>query len=158
MIESKDKEIAVVAVGNPLRGDDGIASELCKSLPSELLHTVKVVDLGPYTNLIYEAIKDCSVVVIVDAIRLTDAAASPLMLPLDKATKQVRCNSSHGFSFVDELNLRFVGAMKKPALYLFGVAVTGDDESFEISEGLRAKLPQLRQELALFVQGLLSHA
>ena len=158
MVPSDTREIAVVAIGNPLRGDDGIASQLCNCLPAKLLDTVKIIDLGPYTNLIYDSIKDCSAAIIVDALSGDNRTASHVVLPLDNANSHIAFKSSHGFSFIDELNLRFIGAKNKPAIYLFGITAKDWDSSEDLSETLRQRLPKLRNELTAFIQGLAAHA
>lgn len=148
--------LALVAVGNTLRGDDGIAQALCKQLPADLFSFLSFYDLGTYTGQLPECLRGHRAAIVVDATASGQGGAGHLsIVKLREAADckgQLELKSSHGFSLLDELSLVADREALPESITLFGVA-SGDSLWGEgISDELQACLPFLVKQLLALIE------
>lgn len=156
--------VALIAMGNTLRGDDGIAQLVCRSLDTNLLDQVCYFDIGTASVYLPNCLLKHSAAVIVDAVAIEsqqDAGSSRhgsvlVELPeLIRSKTPAALRSSHGISFVDELKLFFEGKKLLKSLNFFGIYCKAQDWQHSISHELENKIPTLKTELELHLNKLL---
>lgn len=149
--------LCIVTVGNSLRGDDGIASALCQSLPETVLSDVCLFNLGPYTSYLSDCLKGHKAAIIIDSTcdGLSPGSVSIVDLHALLEGPNVNINSSHGFSVADELKLAKQLGNLPNRLIFFGVEIGEVNWKETISPALKEKLPLLVSNLAFLVQRIL---
>ena len=150
--------LALISIGNTLRADDGVATVLCKALPQELLARVCSFDLGTHTGLLAECLRGHKAAIIVDSTKNDFAPGSVSMLNLQSVLERpslLSVESSHGFSFFDELRICSSGEALPERLLFFGVEASSIAWSEKLSDALETKVPQIIQRLSLLVTKIL---
>jgi hydrogenase maturation protease len=151
--------LALVAFGNVLRGDDGIAGLLCSGLPLALLDRLCYFDLGLKTQFLSEVVACHKSVLIVDATANGTTIGEILyldLLPLvaDKGKSALlRVTSTHGLSWLEEL--RLMGDLPESIQVLNFLGVEAASSEQGISAALEAQIPQLAIRLSGVVEELL---
>ena len=149
--------VALIAMGNTLRGDDGIAQLVCRSIDTNLLDQVCYFDIGTASVYLPNCLLKHSAAVIVDAVASESTGSSVLieLAELIRSKSPVAPRSSHGISFVDELKLFFESRRLPQTLNFFGIYCKAQDWQHSISHQLTNKLPALKNELELHLTTLL---
>lgn len=95
--------VAVVALGNPLRGDDALASHLLAGLPPAQREALCILDAGSYTRDLPEFLHQHQVGIVVDAA----ASKETIILDLcDVAQRhRIMLDCCHAISWLDEIVL-----------------------------------------------------
>lgn len=153
--------IAVVAIGNTLRGDDGIAQALIAKLPPELASSLEIIDLGIKTQQINECTEDFAKIVIIDA---SAPAGSPGKVTIvDLVGKDIysrnqlvsKTSSTHGLSVADEIAIHnLANKNNQKQIYLFAVEICNHEFGQLLSEELIEQLPKVRTQLLQFLTKL----
>jgi hydrogenase maturation protease len=142
--------VALVTIGNTLRGDDGIAQAVCNALPDAVAESLCRFDLGSYTNLLPLCLAGHEVAIILDAVATGDTPGSVTILDLSDPTRACSAgsiNATHALSLADELQLAgLTGCLPGKTLF-FGIEVEDPGWGRGLSEVLRSKLPGLAGEL-----------
>lgn len=147
--------VALVAIGNSLRGDDGVASFLCATLPDEILEQCCFFDLGTYTSLLGECLGGHKAAIIVDSTRSGVPAGDVSIINLHAVLAEpslLDAECSHGFSFTDELNFISTQQALPDRLLFFGIEAEASNWNEEMSEALKCKLPQMRERLSQLIK------
>lgn len=100
-------KILVVGVGNPLRRDDGIGSEIIKILQKESNPNFTLIDVGTDSFLIFDQLSLYKKVIIIDAVSMgEDSGVVKLFTPKEAKLKiKNDALSTHGFGLVQILKL-----------------------------------------------------
>lgn len=154
----KPSGLALISIGNTLRSDDGIASRLCQTLPRELFAQICYFDLGTYTSHLPECFSGHSAAIIVDCTKsgMTPAAVSVInLLAVLERPSLLMAESSHGFSFFDELRFYADSGDLPSRLLFFGVEAASLNWSEELSQELLSKTDVLAEKLSLLVRTVL---
>lgn len=136
---------ALIALGNELRRDDGIAAELCRNLPVELRERLAYFELGIHGDKITDCLKGARKAIVVDAVSSSTEPGRMTIIEcgsLDNYRANIR--ASHGFSWFHELALV---ANKVPITFV-GVSVTDDSWGTGLSNVMLAAKGRLSSELA----------
>ena len=142
--------LLLLAIGNTLRADDGVAQILCAALPEQIKQQLCYVDLGPYTSLITSCLRSHQAAILVDSITSNNTPGSHLILDLTKILAQpdpINLNCSHGFSFVDELKLAHKTCCLPPLITFFGIEIQDTSWGEGLSKPLQAAIPSLVSSL-----------
>ncbi|MFA7339933.1 MAG: hydrogenase maturation protease [Candidatus Obscuribacterales bacterium] len=148
--------LALVTIGNSLRGDDGIAQRVCDALEPALLARVCRFDLGTFTNLLGDCLAGHHSAVIVDATKSGTAAGNISITDLSVMASgswaaPLKCPSSHGLSLLDELILTNGRIALPKQIILFGVEVSDVDWAAQLSPTLEKCLPSIANSLSRLV-------
>lgn len=146
--------LALVSIGNSLRGDDGVAAAICQGLSKKLLANVCWFDLGTYTGHLSQCLAGHRACVIVDSTCNHAEAGTIAIMDLSAALKRsspLQVKSCHGLSLVDELRLAEKAGNLPGRVIFFGVEADNVDFNDQLSAAIKAKLPQLIANLSLLV-------
>ncbi len=148
--------LALVTIGNSLRGDDGIAQRVCDALAPDILARVCRFDLGTFTNLLGDCLAGHYSAVIVDATKSGTVAGNISITDLSVMASgswaaPLKCPSSHGLSLVDELILTNGRIALPKQIILFGVEVSDVDWAAQLSPTLEKCLPSIANSLSRLV-------
>ena len=146
--------LALITIGNSLRGDDGIASALCDALPSAATADACRFDLGSYTGHLADCLPGHSAAIIIDATRNGTAPGTVSLADLGASsdiTSPLNIRSCHGFSLADELRLAKRLSQLPERIVFFGVEVSNVDWSDKVTPTLEKILPQLVNKLSVLV-------
>lgn len=141
--------IALIALGNELRGDDGIAQLVCRSIDNKMLDHVCYFDIGTASVYLGNCLLKHQSAVIVDAVESENPSQNSLILNLKEvllANNVMDLSSSHGISFIDELKLFYKNTQPK-SLSFFGIFCDKQNWQHAISHHMQNKLLQLKIEL-----------
>lgn len=149
----------VIAVGNPLRGDDGVGCVVLDRLRTVLAGRDPVVELrresGEGTSLM-DAWEGRGRVIVIDAVE--SGAAPGTIHRIDAAEREVPTEffhySTHAFSVAEAVEMARVLGRLPRRLVLYGV----EGGSFAAGEGLSAPVAAAAGELAGKILEELSHA
>lgn len=173
MKKLKDQPLVLITIGNPLRGDDGVASAVCDLLPKEINDYIRRFDLQLFTAFLPDCLNEVSAAIIVDAIRNGKRPGSttiidliPLLIQVKQASGEstgqdksttLSLPSCHNISFMDEL--RFLGRENKlPArLIFFGIEIQEALWQAELSNEVKLALPTACNELNKLIQDLIQY-
>lgn len=148
--------LALITIGNSLRGDDGIAARLSSMLPAGM--DVCKYDLGCYTGLLSDCLSGHKAAIIIDSTQNATAPGTVSILDLramlDRATI-LNVRSCHGFSLADELRIAKNNGTLPKRIIFFGVEVDAVEWTERLSRTLELKLPQLVNNLSLLVTKVL---
>lgn len=149
--------LALITIGNSLRGDDGIAARLCDALPESALLDVCRFDLGPYTGFLKDCLYGHKAAIIIDSTQNGTAPGTVSIIDLDAMLERqsiINLNSCHGFSLADELRIaKQYGALPERLIF-FGVEVENVDWTENLSTKLKDMLPLLVQDLSHLVKNV----
>lgn len=150
--------LCVVTVGNSLRSDDGIASELCDTLPSSLLTQVCRFDLGTHTGYLADCLLGHKVAIIIDCTRNGTEPGTVTILDLSSVVNRsakADIASCHSFSFLDELLLAAKQQQLPERMVFFGVEASNVDWSEKLSSEMKKTFPLLMSRLSFLISVLL---
>lgn len=152
------KPIALIVVGNLLRGDDGISAVVCNALAPSLLSQVCHYDLGTYTNLIGQCLVAHRAAVIVDATCNRAPAGTVSIVDLVGALhgeSSLNIESCHGFSVLDELRLVERTQRLPENIIFFGIEIESASWGQQISDSLGRYVPILAEKLGVLLDALI---
>jgi hydrogenase maturation protease len=147
--ETPMPHVLVLAVGNPLRSDDGLAwraaGELRRSTPPAEIKIVKVHQLTPE---LAEDVSRAALVIFVDAA----ATGEPGTLNCERVVASVE-ESASSHSFTPAALLQLSAALYGTSPVAFLVSVTG--KSFEHGDSLSPEIEQALPHLVAKIQELM---
>jgi hydrogenase maturation protease len=147
MADPTNREIAVIGLGNTLRGDDGVAMALLEHLEISDTHDWHCFPLGTFSTLIGQCFRGQKKALIIDAVH-TGARPGTLILidlspPLSTLT-QGRMRTTHGFSFLDEIQIH--QQFLPEQIWFLGIESDECGAGEKLSAAMQLRLPQLVQE------------
>ncbi len=124
-----DRPAAVIAVGNPLRADDGAGAEVARRLAGRVPAGVRLVELGGEPAELLDAWDGLRVVVVVDAVRAGAAPGTVHRFDASSAPLAVRTGSTstHGLGLAAALELGRALGRLPPRVIVVGIETAGDD-------------------------------
>lgn len=146
--------LAVVTIGNPLRGDDGVATAICSAMPEATTRDVCRFDLGTYTGFLGDCLSGHKAAIIIDSTSNGTAPGTVSILDLGTLldrTAPLALRSCHGFSLADELRLAKKHAHLPKRIIFFGVEIADIDWNEKLSPALQEQLPHLVLSLSNLV-------
>jgi hydrogenase maturation protease len=150
---TKEHGIAVVAVGNSLRGDDGVAAAVCGSLPEYLLDRICYFNAESRVGEIPSFLANHQKAIIIDAMNSggTPGEMQIVQIDLNNVRPEVHVNNAHGLSWLDEL-LVARRTVKLPELITFcGIEVVSTAWKCGLSTPVRRKLRDLSGALTKMI-------
>lgn len=161
------KPVAVVAIGNTLRSDDGVAQVLLSMLPSDLKQRVAIADLGIHSSFISDFISDFGIAVIIDASLPAGCPGKVSIVELDLESRTLATatdgpspvvKSTHGLCLSDEIAISRLAKQSEvyPRVFLFSVEVFDTTFGSAVSEVIAASLPEISSKLAQLLYSLLA--
>lgn len=149
--------LAVIAIGNSLRGDDGIASRLVAALPDGI---ACLFDLGAHPNYMSECLRGHRSAIILDAVKTGKQPGSVTIVDLKELIEQkspLEPKTCHGISLIDEIRLLSLQGALPCRMHLFGVEAGGRasleaEDSEGLSEELKERLADLTHSLIELIE------
>ncbi|HEY9785247.1 MAG TPA: hydrogenase maturation protease [Candidatus Obscuribacterales bacterium] len=149
-VRQKKGLLAVIGVGNSLRGDDGIGPWLVEHLSRSEMENVCAFDLGCYTSYASDLIAAHESSIIIDAVLVWETGgdgpivAAFALADLKSLPQQIK--STHGFSWLDQVRLAEAGQTNKKIIF-FGVPVHDEVWNEGLSAAMKKRLPRLQSDL-----------
>ncbi len=146
--------LAVITVGNSLRGDHGLAAALSKSLPEDLRKSCCRFDLGSYSGFLQECLIRHKAAIIIDATNNGTAPGTVTMLDVSYILTQaepLKINSCQGLMLSEEVRLAKKRGRLPKQIIFFGIEIDKADWNEKISDDVQRKLPQLVNRLSFLV-------
>lgn len=147
--------LVLVAIGNTLRGDDGIAQVICDALPKPILQNVCCFALGSYTGLLIECLAPHNWGIILDATSSGSEPGAVTIIDLAQVLRtpcSIKLDLCHGFSLVEELQLARWRGLVPETLIFFGVEVANTDWGEGLSKTLQVKVSYVASELEHLIE------
>lgn len=145
----------VIALGNPLRGDDGIGNVLLNRLRERGLPAdVELRDLGDGGFDVLHALADADRAVIVDAVRFGGEPGECVVFEPGEVAAIVESRGSHDSDLFELLELAAAREEAPERVVIFGVQPGDVREGEQLSDPLRAALPDLTDALVETVDDL----
>lgn len=151
--------IALVAMGNTLRGDDGVAQFVCANLPCKVGQEVCQFDLGTYSNFLALCFAGHEIAIILDAVNTGQRTGSTTILDVSDPARDCsvpNIGSTHGFSLAHELQIASKMGCRPRKTILFGIEVSDTGWRQSLSNGLMAQVPELVDQLVAVINSLQS--
>jgi hydrogenase maturation protease len=151
------KKIAIIGLGNPLRGDDGVGLLLLQYLQQnkkELPQTIDFIDGGTSGMNLLHILEQYDTVLLLDAVDFKGTSGEIKKFSMDEINNQkIRLSlSTHEpdfltvFSFLKELN-------KAPThLMIFGVQPKDTSYGMRLSKEVKCVLPKLQKQVLKEIQ------
>ncbi|MBE6056827.1 hydrogenase maturation protease [Clostridium sporogenes] len=136
--------IKVIAIGNIIMGDDGIAIEIAKNIQGFLKKNNIEVIIGE-TDFEYclSNIKKDDFLFILDAGYYGKKIGDITTLSLDNYTSHKKGYTQHSYSFIDLVKLYY----KETKGYILAIEVSNIDYTLEISKELKANMNKISNEI-----------
>lgn len=154
-------KLMLIALGNDLRGDDGVAAAVCRALPSYIKDSIAYIELGLQSQSMPALVEAARNVIIVDAVLCNGCAGCADWLELNAGgvARALRLRATHALSWMDELML---AGMPLDGVRFFGIHINKADWQIGLSDEIKAAVPSLVAELAAAcekcVQDCVQHA
>jgi hydrogenase maturation protease len=153
-------QILIVAYGNPLRCDDGVAWRVADALENKFSSDVEILRLHQLTPELADTFRNFRYVIFVDAATCDDSATSPGAIRVREIHRGASepGRFSHVFSpnKVLDLAAKLYGAT--PRAFVITVAGENFDHGESLSPVVSAALPELVARIAELVQQSLSNS
>jgi hydrogenase maturation protease len=148
--EKQSGSMAVVALGNSLRSDDGIALAVLERLMAQgPPDRTCSFSLGTFTTLLSQCLSGHDKVVIIDAMHSGAKPGTVTVLDISQDNLDlipVRARTSHAFSFADEM--KTLSRDQLPGEIVFaGIEVAGCDWGEQLSTQMKLELPALTAQI-----------
>lgn len=147
-------KILVLALGNPLRSDDGAGALVLEGLRTEDTSSeVELLDGGTFGLETILEFRNRELVVILDAVDFGAAPGKWARFELDAllSGSTSECGNLHSLGLTDALRLAEALGLLPPRVVLYGVQPESLEYGHQISPGVRRAVPEilcaLRQEL-----------
>jgi hydrogenase maturation protease len=153
--------LAVIAIGNTLRADDGIGKLLSEKLPEPLSDQVCRFNIESTTQLVTNCLHCHKAAIIIDAMFSGGKPGESTVIDLHAVVRQTKAgvvNSCHGLSIIDELRIASLTSNLPDRLVFFGIEAECADWGAGISESVKERFPELVLELGKVTQDLLDEA
>ncbi len=151
---SEPNGLALITIGNSLRGDGGVAAALSHCLPEHLAREVCRFDLGSYSGVLQECLIYHKAAIIIDSTSNDTAPGTVSIVDVSHIldqTELLNLRSCHGFSLSEEMrSAKKRGRLPKRIIF-FGVEIDKTDWNDKLSPELEAKLPKLVNKLSFLV-------
>jgi hydrogenase maturation protease len=144
MIEIKSARIRVVAVGNPLRGDDGVGPAVLERLRENPISGVDLIDIGSDPLDVVETLLDADKVIVIDAARLDREAGHFEIFRAEDLIEMPGGNpfSTHEYGLAEGLNLaRALGCL--PDVRIIGIQPQQIELGAGLSSAVAARIPDI---------------
>jgi hydrogenase maturation protease len=143
--------VAIVAVGNPIMGDDGIGARVIETLESELAdrEDVTLANAGTTAFFALEAMSGCDRAIVLDAIATgADPGTVHEYRYADGAFEgAVPEMTMHDFSFAEALQAGREAYDLPDPVVILGVEPDRIELSMELSDPIEAAVPALRERV-----------
>lgn len=150
--------LALITIGNQLKGEHDIAAALCDILPEADIKDVCRFDLGSYTGFLADCLAGHKAAIIIDSTSNGTAAGTmsivDLSLALDRAKPPI-IQSRHGASLVDELRLTKQAGKLPKRIIFFGVELSDSNGTEPVVAVLKQPLEDTVKKLSLLVSKVL---
>jgi len=149
-----DGRVAIVTLGNALRGDDGVSEAVCDALPTAISDHVCRFDLGCYTGHLASCLNGHRAAIIIDSVQTGAPTGSACVLNLRNLIDQeapLDISSGHCLSLFDELRLSDRIKRLPEIIYLFGIEVSQIEPADRLSSQLETRLPELVDDLCMLI-------
>gem|GEM_PF-923328 len=156
--DQKPGGLAVVAIGNTLRADDGIAQAVCRALPTSVKKQACCFDLGTHTYFLIDCLRGHSAAIIIDSTSSDNPPGTITVLDLAELVAShspLKCRFSHGISLLDELTVGLWRGLLPATVLFVGIEAASDGWGEQLSDTLAEKLPEVTAEVEKLIQGLL---
>ena len=143
-----EQGLALITVGNNLRGDDGVASQIVQLLPKT--QDFCIFNLGSFTNYLSYCLHGHEAIIIIDAIFTQNSKGKVKVFNLNQSllSGNIPNNlSSHGFSFIDELNFSGTQKLLPPIALFFGIEINNKDGLDIISNDIQKQFSSIVKQL-----------
>lgn len=146
--------LAVITVGNSLRGDQGLAAAISKSLPKDLRNRCCRFDLGSYSGFLQECLIRHKAAIIIDATKNGTAPGTVSMLDVSyilTRAESLKIKSCQGLMLSEEVrSAKMRGRLPKQIIF-FGIEIDRSDWNEKISDDVQRKLPRLVSQLSFLI-------
>jgi len=134
--------LAVLGIGNPLRGDDAVGLRITQNLLGKLPKNVLLLECGMTPENYLGKIEDFkpSHVLMVDAAQINEEAGASRLIPVEEIAGTALSTHALPLSFLAEIIQQSVNAK----VILLGI----QPESIEFREGLSRKLQEASRRIA----------
>lgn len=149
--------LAVIAIGNSLRTDDGAGQALLKTAGETVAGDCCSFVLGTKVQFLPDCLTGHRAGIIIDAMYSGLQPGASTVIDLHsvlKNEKETTIDSCHGLSLIDELKLASLKNDLPEKLLLFGIEAESDDWGQGISRAVKDMLPELASKLAKITQDL----
>ncbi len=150
--------LVLISVGNCLRRDDGISQKALDQLAGSTLKACCRFDLGSHTNHLPSCLAHHKAGIVIDSTQNGLLPGTISIVDLNELLKkdtQLKIQSCHGFSLVDELRIASKYSRLPAKLIFFGIEVEDVNFGAKISQPLESKLPEIVEELSELIEILL---
>jgi hydrogenase maturation protease len=158
----KAEGLALITIGDSLRGGDGIAINLCDQLEeSTALQDICRFDWSPQSGFLSECLSSHKGAIIIDSTQNGTAAGTVSIMDLGamvERTSPMNIRSCHGFSLADELRLTKRSGRLPKRIIFFGIEVNElmrGNGGEKLSSKLTAMRPRFVNSLSLLMTKLL---
>lgn len=154
-----EQRLALISIGNKSRGNDAIASVLCEKIIDDRPENICWFDLGSYTNYLSDCIKSHAAAIIVDAVKVKNAVGRALitdLIPVINGSATLSIQSSHGFSFIDEIRFAKKNSFIPDKIMFFGIEIEAEEISWgeNLDSQLNDKVPELTEQLRVLIKSV----
>jgi hydrogenase maturation protease len=160
-MERVSPEISILAVGQPLRGDDGAGPEAVRRWQKKYPQTAKLVDIlvydTPGPNML-ESIEGHNATLIVDALCSSAPPGTVLrLIPTDLAVFTQGSVSAHGWGVAETLSLGFslYPELAENNIVILGIVGKNFNPGVELSPDLLATLDEIADQIETEARQLL---
>jgi hydrogenase maturation protease len=146
--------LALVTIGNSLRGDDGIAAILSRCLPEPIAKDVCRFDLGAHSGFLEDCLACHKAAIIIDATSNGTAPGTVSIADVSHILNQaspLNFRSCQGFLLADEVRSAKKRGKLPTRIIFFGVEIDKTEWNDKLSADLAAKLPKLVSKLSFLV-------
>lgn len=148
--------IRIIAVGNPLRGDDAAGMAVADELRSRRLHGIDIVNATGEGAELMDVWADSDSVIIVDAARSGRKPGTIVRLDArsDKIPSDFFHYSTHAFSVAEAVELsRAIGELPQ-RLVIYGIEGAAFEAGRPLSPGVEAAIPHVADRIEIDIQQL----
>lgn len=156
-VMSNNPSIAIVGVGNEIRGDDGIGPYIINILiNSKIFHddqNIELYNLEQDAFAIIDIIDSFNLIIIIDCAMISKKPGSISVFDFnDIKNNQKNFRSVHGFSIIDTIKIAHVMNNKKE-IKIIGI----QPESIEISDSISPIILKKTPEIIQIIKNLIYH-
>lgn len=139
---------AIIGLGNPIKGDDGIGIRLIKEIEGkDLPPDVKVFDAGTRGMRTLHLLNDSERAVIVDAVHFGGEPGDSVFFTPEEVKSLNRSESTHDINFLEVLKLSRALDEEPEELVIMGIEPKDTSFGKGVSSELEDRLPELVDDL-----------
>jgi hydrogenase maturation protease len=146
---AKEHRIAVVSVGNSLRGDDGVAQIVCERLPDYLKETICYFNAESKVDDIPSFLANHPKAFVIDAMSSGGKPGDTQFVEIDlnNVCAEVHVNNAHGLSWLDELLIARRTITLPERINFFGIEAKDTEWTCQLSAPVRRKVRSISRTL-----------